>query len=326
MVIVWAGTLLAARGDVIADRFGWGEAVVGALLLGAATSLPDFIVSVSSAYQGYARLAASNAIGGIAVQTVFLVIADLSYRQRNLEFAATSAATLTQSALLVALLAVPLAAANSPDVTIWGVHPASIVMLAGYAYGVRLMQSAKTTPMWLPRTTRKEQQDGAPEPEGSKDKSRQRLLLEFVGLVCIIGLAGASLSESAQEIADRTGLGETTVGGLMTAVATSLSELVVSIAAVRRGALTLAVSGVIGGNAFDTLLIAAADLAYRDGSLYHSISAADLSVAAIAITMTGTLLLGLLRREEKGPAGIGFEGVIVLSLYAVAAITMASAS
>ena len=58
------------------------------------------------------------------------------------------------------------------------------------------------------------------------------------------------------------------MGLLLTATATSLPELVTSVAAVRRGALTLAVGGIIGGNAFDTLFTAASDIAYREGSIY----------------------------------------------------------
>ena len=52
---------------------------------------------------------------------------------------------------------------------------------------------------------------------------------------------------------------------LMTAVATSLPELVTTLAAVRRGAAQLAVGGIIGGNAFDVLFLSASDVAYRDG-------------------------------------------------------------
>ena len=75
----------------------------------------------------------------------------------------------------------------------------------------------------------------------------------------------------------------------------------------RRGALTLAVSGIIGGNAFDTLFVAASDIAYRDGSIYHVVSNQVLLWIAITIVMTGVMMLGLIRREEQNWGGIGFE-------------------
>ncbi len=104
VVIALAETKLARRADLIADRTGLGEAVIGAVLLGGSTSLPGITTSVATAWQGHPSLSISNAIGGIAVQTAFLAIADITYRRANLEHAAASAAKLTQGALLVSLL------------------------------------------------------------------------------------------------------------------------------------------------------------------------------------------------------------------------------
>ena len=55
----------------VADRTGLGEAVVGGVLLGAATSFSGTIVSLTAALDGRASLAFSNGIGGIAAQTAF---------------------------------------------------------------------------------------------------------------------------------------------------------------------------------------------------------------------------------------------------------------
>lgn len=41
--------------------------------------------------------------------------------------------------------------------------------------------------------------------------------------------------------------------------------------------------------------------------------------------MTGVLVMGLLKRERQGPAGIGFESLLILILYA-AAVTMLAAN
>ncbi|MEP4522440.1 MAG: sodium:calcium antiporter, partial [Alloalcanivorax venustensis] len=85
--------------------------------------------------------------------------------------------------------------------------------------------------------------------------------------------------------------------------------------AVRRGALTLAVGGIIGGNAFDTLFTAASDIAYREGSIYEQMDDGLLLWVSLSILMTGFLLMGLVRREQHGPGGIGFESLAVLVLY-----------
>jgi cation:H+ antiporter len=71
--IALVGTRLTRVVDQLADRTGLGEAVAGAVLLGAATSFSGIVVSVTAAAKGNPELAISNALGGIAVQTFFLV-------------------------------------------------------------------------------------------------------------------------------------------------------------------------------------------------------------------------------------------------------------
>lgn len=85
--------------------------------------------------------------------------------------------------------------------------------------------------------------------------------------------------------------------------------------AVRRGALTLAVGGIIGGNAFDTVFLAFSDVFYREGSLYHAVSEQQILLISLTMLLTGILLLGLLRRQRQGLANIGFESVLMLLLY-----------
>lgn len=90
IVVALAGTKLAAIADRLAEVTGLGEAMVGAVLLGASTSLSGIVTSVTAAATGYPDLAISNALGGIAAQTAFLAIAVITYHWANLEYAAAS--------------------------------------------------------------------------------------------------------------------------------------------------------------------------------------------------------------------------------------------
>jgi cation:H+ antiporter len=295
-----------------------GEAITGALFLGASTSLPGIITSVTTALDGYAQLSLSNAIGGIAIQTVFLAVADLVHTRANLEHTAASMSNLMQGALLIALLTMPLLAATTPEVSFWQVHPITPLMFVGYIYGMRMISKARTRPMWKPRQTAETQRE-TPDEQMSQE-TLLRLWSTFIVLAATVGIAGWFVARTGIAISEQSGLSATAVGVLLTAVATSLPELVTSIAAVRQGAQTLAVSGIIGGNAFDTLFAAVADIAYRDGSIYHMMSNQQIFFIVLTILFTSILLLGLLRREERGIANIGFESFLILILYIGAAI------
>nr|WP_299245563.1 sodium:calcium antiporter [uncultured Halomonas sp.] len=318
-VIGVVGTRLAHIVDDLADRTGLGEAIAGAVLMGMATSLSGIVLSVSAALRDQPELAMSNALGGIAVQTLFLTAADIAYKRANLEHAAASIGNLMQGTLLLCMLSLLLIGRFSPEVTFWNVHPITPLLFIGYVYGLRLVGKAQANPMWRPSRTRETKVD---EPdEQALQQSLISLWLLFALLAAVLGISGFVLERSASVIAQESGLSQAAVGVLLTSVATSLPELVTTIAAVRRGALTLAVAGIIGGNAFDTLFAAASDIAYRGGSIYHVVPDSVSLWIALSLLMTGVLIMGLIRREEQGPGRIGFESVAIIACY-IAGVVM----
>lgn len=316
LVIALVGARLTRLADRLADLTGLGEAVFGAVLLGAMTSLPGSIASITTAAAGRAELAVGNAVGGIAAQTAFLVLADIAYRRANLEHAAASVTNMINSALLVALLSLALLAATGPEVAVFGVHPVSPLVLGIYAFGLRLASRTRDAPGWKPVRTQDTWEDH-PDQDADGGAPAWRVWTAFLLSAAVVGVAGWVVGISGIGLVRHTGLSETLVGTLFTAVATSLPELVTTLAAVRQGALTLAVGGIIGGNTFDVLFLVFSDVAYREGSIYHAVGNQPLFVIALTILLTAFLLMGLIRRERSGVANIGFESAAVLALYLV---------
>lgn len=324
IAILFIGLRMTALADIIADRTGFGEALVGGVLLGSATSMSGTIVSLTSALDGRASLAFSNGIGGIAAQTAFLALADILWRRANLEHAAAELANVFQCGLLLLMLSIPLAAYAAPDISFFGIHPASVALIGFYVIGVMATQRLRNDPMWVPVDTTETRVD-EPEDESERGKSPLRAIIIFSALMLIMGLAGWVVARIAAEFTDRFALSASLVGALMTAVVTSLPELVTTLAAVRRGALQLAVGGIIGGNTFDTLFLTISDIGYRDGSLYHAIGRDDLLWLSVGLLMTAVLMLGLIYRERQGPAHIGRESLTLLAIYAGAICVQAFA-
>lgn len=312
-IIGWFGIKMTKTARDLAHDTGLGEALVGALFIGASTSLSGITTSVSAAAAGYAEMAVSNGLGGIAAQTAFLALADIAYRRANLEHAAASAENLFMSAFVLTLLSIHALALSIPTISIFAIHPATIILVISYVFGVHLLARTHDTPMWLPKRTRDTPQE--PVNRVHKRRNLRRLWLRFAGYASIVALAGWSLAQLAIPLGEKTGLSHGVVGGVFTAVSTSIPELVVAITAVRMGALNLAVGDIIGGNAFDTLFVAASDIAYREGPIYAAISSAEQFWLATSMLMTGVLLMGLIYRQRHGPGNIGLESVTLLVLY-----------
>ena len=319
-IVAVCGTVMTGLADRLADLTGLGEAVTGGVLLGAATSISGTVVSVSSALDGRASLAFSNGVGGIAAQTAFLAVADLVWRRTNLEHASADIANLFQAALLALMLTLPLVAHVGPEISVFGVHPMSIAILALYVAGVAATSRIQDDPMWKPVATRETRRDDPDEEVDHDGRALLPVALGFAGLLAILAVAGFAISRSGAALADTIGISGTAVGALLTAVSTSLPELVTTVAAVRRGAAQLAVGGIIGGNVFDMLFLTLSDVAYRDGSLYHAIRPDDLLWIAVGLAMTSILLLGLIARERQGPGNIGYESVGLLGIYGLAIV------
>lgn len=317
-VVVVAASVGATRlADVIADRTRLGEALVGGILLGGATSLAGSVVSVSAALGGDAAFAVSNAVGGIAAQTLFLVIADLLYRQTNLEHAAAEPANLFQAVMLLVLLGLPVLAFAGPDMAVFGIHPVSAVLFVAYLAGVKGAALVSKEPMWQPVETSDTRHD-EPEAASEPQKSVLDAVLRFAALVAVMGGCGFVISQVGATLIARYGLASSLVGALFTAVVTSLPELVTTLVAVRLRALQLAVGGIIGGNTFDTLFLVFSDVAYREGSLYNAMGVNNLYWLATGMLMTAILLAGLIFRQRRGPGRIGLEGVLLMAVYASA--------
>jgi cation:H+ antiporter len=313
-VIAVAGTYLTRISDRLADVTGLGEALVGGVLLGGVTSLSGIVTSVTAAFEDHPALAFSNAVGGIAAQTVFLAVADIVYRRANLEHASASLTSLMQGVLLILMLGFVTLTMAAPSLTVLSIHPASLVLLLIYIFGTRLISQAQKRPMWEPSDTSETVGD-EPDEENIQKYNLTSLTAQFVGLAVVVGFAGYFIAQTAIIIAEQSGISESFLGAVGTSIATSLPELVVSVSAVRQGALTLAVSNIIGGNTFDVLFLAFADGAYRQGSLYHHSDNEHTFIISLTILLAGVLLLGLLHRQKYGLGKVGWESITMIGLF-----------
>lgn len=315
-VIGVAGVRLTVVADKLAEATGLGEALMGAVFVGAMTSLSGSITSITAAAQGHAQFAVSNAVGGIGVQMTFLAIADISYRKANLEHAAASEQNLIQTSLLLVLLILLLVAMTGPRPFFLTIHPITFFALGAYVFGLHLIRQAGKQPMWWPRRTRETfEEDKARGEFLEKGSPSFALWGRFFILAVIVAASGWALARAGISITLATGLSETFVGAIFTAASTSIPELVVALSAVKRGALNLAVGDIVGGNTFDTLIIGASDLVFFEDSIYHAVSIQEAYLLALSAFLSAVLLMGLLRREKHGLANIGLESVLIFIGY-----------
>ncbi|GAB3212926.1 sodium:calcium antiporter [Marinactinospora thermotolerans] len=321
VLLVVAGGPFTRLVDRLADRTGIGETMAGVLLIGAVTALPGLITSILGAARGDAVFAMNNALGGIVLQTTFIALADVFYRRANLEHAAASLPNLLAPVGLSTMLAVVLAAGAGPQVTVFGVHPVSLLLVLVYWYWLRLSREVGERPMWRVEPTRLTHAD-EPDPEQMANGERlSSMWLRFAGLAAVVSLAGYLIGEAGLSLTERTGMSSGFVGAVITGFVTSVPELVTVLYAVRIRALHLAIGDIIGGNGFDVLFLSASDIVYREGSLYAAVNREVVLLVGLGIVLNLLVAAGLIRRQRDG---IGFEGIAMFVVCGVGLAALAA--
>lgn len=103
---------------------------------------------------------------------------------------------------------------------------------------------------------------------------------------------------------------------MFAALVTSLPELVVTYAAVRIGAVDMAIGDLLGSNLFNILILSVDDVFYRSGDLISSISSIHLISAISAMVMTGITVIGLFFRSSRQIFNrFGWPSIFLLIVY-----------
>jgi cation:H+ antiporter len=292
-VIIFSGTKLSFYGDKIADLTGMGKAWVGLILMASVTSLPELITGISAvAIVKSPNLAAGDIFGSCIFNLLILSFLDSRIKQPLFSMVKPShivAAIFGIILLAVAGMAIFLAE-EIPSV-LW-ISGFSFILFAVYLlsiYGIFKYEHAdliEFPPLVVPQS-----------PTHAADL--KKVVGGYALHAFIVIVAAIFLPYFGDHIAEHTGLGNAFFGTLFMAAATSLPELVVSLAALRMGSLDMAVGNLLGSNVFNMFILGIDDVFYREGSLFNAISSSHLLSVFVTIIMTAVVGLGLLFRPKK---------------------------
>ena len=284
-VVIASGVLLAKYGDALAELMGWGRLWVGTILVAGATSLPELITNVTAVLRDQPELAGGNILGTNMVNMFILAMLALLFGGAHFfrqvvpeqRFLALVAISLTGLAVLIGSF--------EPGASTLGVGLASLLIVAGYLGGMRLVYA--TRPQQV--------QPVGPRHSGKLPGIRKAWLLFGLGSLGVI-LAAPALAISAERIAEVTGLAASFLGVVAVALVTSLPEASATIAAIRLGATDLAVANLYGSCAFNVLVLAIADPFYRKGVLVETLENAHIATGLVALVLMGLGLSQMLMR------------------------------
>ena len=325
-VIWYAGVKLSDTTDVLSERLHLGSALGGLVLLAIATNLPELAITVSAAAAGQLDIAVGNILGGIAVQTVVLVVLDAAgVRPRApLTRLAASLVLVLEGVLVIVMLAVVVMGTQlSGDLLFARLSPAPLVLAVLWGAGLVLLDRAGKG---LPWREGGDAPGAQPEPRGhSKGKKEKAATGKGIGTArtaWVFGAAAAAtlaagvlIERSGEEFFARQGLNGILFGATVLATATALPEISTGLTSTRLGDYQLAVSDIFGGNAFLPVLFLLA-VVISGKPVLPAAHATDIYLTALGIVLTAVYVTGLIFRPRRQYLRMGPDSITVLVLYA----------
>ena len=327
-VVIWfAGIKLSETADILTTHFGLGEALGGMILLAIVTNLPEIAITVSAALQNNLDLAIGNILGGIAIQTVVLVVLDVFGlgKKDPLTYRAASLVLVLEGLMVITVLTlVVVGNLLKPSNIYLGVSPIDLLIVLVWLVGIYMMGKARTDLPWhklgtLPNSqkeerghSKKKKFDGAMK----KGVRIQTVILIFSVCSLLTLVAGVGLEVSGDAIAKQIGMTGVLFGATILAAATALPEVSTGLASMKLKDYQMAMSDIFGGNAFLPVLFMVATV-LSGKSVLPLAHKTDIYLTGLGILLTIIYICGLMFRPRKQLLWMGIDSFLVILAYLI---------
>jgi len=282
----------------LARRFHVPDLLIGATVVSIGTTLPEVMVSATSALEGHGEIAYGNAIGSVICNTALIAALTVAIRPGKVD---------------VKTLRLPVAFFFTAAILYAGVaytagyfsRPIGFVLL-----GIFVVYMAATVL----------QMRGGPKHTGGGATEDRPLVKDLVLLAAgavLIAVGARLLVDNGTLIAKALGVPESVIALTFVALGTSLPELVTAITSLAKGHGALSLGNVIGANLFNLVLVSGVSVSLSPFSIpqnsvlwgYNASLVLDIPVMFLVMAL---LTLPALWRGKLSRT----QGVLLLAVYA----------
>lgn len=245
LLLFFGGEGLLKGSVALARRFGLSDFLIGAVIVGFGTSMPELSVSVKAALDGASGIVLGNVVGSNTANILLIlglcaVICPILVNDRSLF---RDVGVMVGAALVMCLIA--LTGVFSLIAGIGLVAALAAYVVYSYREDRRKTQKEKA------ETAAHIQEDT----EGALPLSLNRALIYTVAGLVFLAVGATFLVEGATSIARGFGISESIIGLSLVAVGTSLPELATGVVAAMRKHTDIIIGNIVGSNIFNILFI-----------------------------------------------------------------------
>ncbi len=300
MCLIKGGDWFVDGATGLARRFHLPELLIGATVVSIGTTLPEVMVSTTSAVGGHGEIAYGNAIGSVICNTALIAALTVAVRPGKVD----KAALRTPVAFFFAAAAFYAAVAYT---TGYFSRPIGFALLALFiVYMVVTVAQMKKNPS-----------AAAEEDEPAKELPLWKELALLVVGAALIAVGARLLVDNGSLIAAAMGVPESVIALTFVALGTSLPELVTAITSLVKGHSALSLGNVIGANLFNLVLVSGASVALSPFPIPQgaTIAGKNASLVMDFPVMFAVMLLLTVPALARGKLA-RWQGVTLLAVYA----------
>ena len=238
----------------IAHRFHMPDLLIGATVVSIGTTLPEVMVSATSAVSGHGEIAYGNAIGSIICNTALIAAITIAVRPQevNKKTLGTPVLFFFISAIFYSAIAYIGGSFNRIEGVIF-----LVIFVVYMVVTVRQMTGPQDPSDELMGEAASASEEEVP--DGGGDGAKETSLAKEIGLLVIgavlIAVGADLLVDNGTIIATGLGVPESVIALTFVALGTSLPELVTAITSLSKGHGSLSLGNVIGANLFNLVLV-----------------------------------------------------------------------
>lgn len=318
IIIIIVGFVLLIKGadflvdgaSEIAKRFHIPEIVIGLTIVAIGTSMPELVVSVTSALEGHSDLAIGNVVGS-NIANMFLILGVCSIIRPLIFKKETRLFEIPFTILTTILLFFLCINGSREQINTITREEGIILLVFCILFIIYNLIMAK-------RGEEFDKEDRILEirTEGNKQVPLWESLFGIVLGIVGLKLGGDLVVENSVEIAKILGISEKLISLTIVAFSTSLPELITSIAATKKGETDMAIGNILGSQIFNILLIIGLSSALTPINYSKSYD------SNIILLIVGSIMLGLFPFVGKKNEMTRSNGIVFVLTYIVYLISI----
>ena len=291
----------------IAERFHVPEIIIGATVVSIGTTLPEVMVSATSALTGHGEIAYGNAIGSIICNTALIAAITVAVRPCPVDTKAL------KTPVLFFFGSAAIYVVNTYVTGYFG-RPLGILLLAIFVvYLVVTVRQGFRNPV---EAAAEEEETKEIEEKATKNTMGKDILLLVVG-AALVAVGADLLVDNGTLIAQALGVPESVIALTFVALGTSLPELVTAITSLAKGHGALSLGNVIGANLFNLVLVSGISMTLApfhipESSTLFGVNASLVLDIPLMLFVMAFLTLPALKTRKLSR----YQGIVLLILYA----------